>query len=316
MVRRGEKLPEVIYRKHTPLASGETSPWVRRPARHLPLFLFLVFLSCTVIAIDLRYGFRWLTDLVGRISDPLVRSVDLVLAPVSQSATLLEETLGARRENQVLRERVAQLQSQISRYETANQENTRLRELLDLKAEIAPESMAAEVMRYRDEPAARLIYLRGGAAAGFRPNQPVLSKGGQLLGRITRSSHLISTVQLITDPACKISVTLEKTHSQGILYNRDGRLYVPLDRTELVQPNERVFTSHLSDLFPKGLLVGMIEGEADPREKDPLVAAELGLMKSYRVTPVLPPAEWNEIHEVLCLPVWSGGEMGHEGEGS
>jgi hypothetical protein len=58
----------------------------------------------------------------------------------------------------------------------------------------------------------------------------------------------------------------------------------------------------------------MIEGEAEAREKDPLVAAELGLMKTYRVKPILPLAEWVEIREVLCLPVRNPGEGRDSGE--
>jgi cell shape-determining protein MreC len=305
MVRRGENLPEVIYRKHSPLISSDPSPWVRQPARYLPLFLVLVCLSCIITAIDLRYGFRWLATGIGNLSGPVVHSIDLLIAPVSRSATFVQETLTARSENTGLRARIEELEGQVHTLQNADEENRRLRELLDLKAEAAPKAAAAEVLRYRNEASQRIMTLRAGKLEDLSLGQPVLTKGGQLLGRIISLTDRISTVRLITDPACYIGVTLEKTQSQGMLYSRDGKLFVRLERAELVPQNERVLTSHLSDLFPEGLLIGVVEGEADPIEKDPFVAAELGLMKSYRVSPVHPVEEWPRIREVLCLPLWT-----------
>ncbi len=305
MVRRGENLPEVIYRKHPPLISSDPSPWVRQPARYLPLFLVLVCLSCAITAIDLRYGFRWLATGIGNLSGPVVHSIDLLIAPLSRSAAFVTEILTARRENTSLRARIEDLEGQVHTLQNANEENRRLRELLDLKAEAAPKAAAAEVLRYRDEASQRVMTLRAGKLEGLSTGQPVLTKGGQLLGRIVSLTDRVSTVRLITDPACSIGVTLEKTQSQGILFSYDGKLLVRLDRAELVPQNERVLTSHLSDLFPEGLLIGVIEGEAEPGDKDPFVASELGLMKNYRVQPVHPAGEWSRIREVLCLPLWS-----------
>lgn len=304
MVRRGEDLPEVIYRKHPPLISSDPSPWVRQPARYLPLFLILVCLSCTITAIDLRYGFRWLATGIGNLSGPVVHSIDLLIAPVSRSATFIQETLSARSENTTLRTRIEELEGQVHALQNSDEENRRLRELLDLKAEAAPKAAAAEVLRYRNEASQRIMTLRAGTLDDLALGQPILSKGGQLLGRIVAITDRVSTVRLITDPACSIGVTLEKTQSQGILYNRDGNLFVRLDRAELVPQNERVLTSHLSDLFPEGLPIGVVEGEAETNDKDPFVAAELGLMKTYRVRPVHPVEEWARIREVLCLPLW------------
>jgi rod shape-determining protein MreC len=307
MVRRGTQLPEVVYRKHSPLVSADPSPWVRQPTRYLPLFLLLVVLSCVVIAIDLRYGFGWVKTSLGNLAGPIVHSVDLLITPLSRSASFIEETLQAKSENQQLRERIADLEQQVRTGQDAVEENRRLRELLDLKADIAPKAIAAQVIRYHAGVAGKTMTLRRNEEMKISPfavGQPVLTRGGQLLGRIIAVYQRFSTVRLIHDPASSMGVTLEKSQSQGILYNRGSSLYVKVDRNELVSPNEKVFTSHLSDLFPEGLLIGVIAGEADPREKDPLVAAELGLMKSYVVNPIYPLDQWSGIREVLCLPLW------------
>jgi len=304
MARRSDHLPELIYRKHSPLISSDPSPWVRQPGRYLPLFIILVSLSCVITAIDLRYGFTWLSQGIGNVSGPVVHSVDLLIAPVSRSASFIQETLRARRENQALKSRLDDLEKQASQMQTLTLENDRLRQLLDLKAEVAPKAEAAQVLRYRNSATHRTMTLRAGGQRGLVAGQPVLTQGGQLLGRISEVTDRVSTVRLINDPSCSMGVTLERSQSQGIAYNRDGELYVSVGRSELVADGERVFTSHLSDLFPEGLLVGMVKEPADPNDKDPLVAAELGLMRNYRIEPLYPVSEWPQIREVLCLPLW------------
>lgn len=308
MARHSDHLPELIYRKHSPLISSDPSPWVRQPGRYLPLFILLVCLSCVITAIDLRYGFTWLSQGVGNLSGPVVHSVDLLIAPVSRSATFIQETLRAHRENKSLKTHLEELESQMSQLQTLVQENERLRQLLDLKAEVAPKAAAAQVLRYRNAATHRTLTLRAGTQRGLAVGQAVLTRGGQLLGRIVEVTDRVSTVRLINDPSCSIGVTLERSQSQGILYNRDGELFVSVERSELVAEGERVFTSHLSDLYPEGLLVGVIKGSADPIDKDPLVAAELGLMRNYRLEPHYPISEWSSIREVLCLPLWVPGK--------
>jgi rod shape-determining protein MreC len=302
MAKRTEKYPEVIFRKHSKPISPHPSPWVRQPGRHLSLFLVLVCLSCGSIAIDVRFGFGWLVTLSGNAAAPIVYTIDLLLTPVSRSATYFGETLDAKKENERLRQETAELRRKLNQLEGTAHETLRLRGLLNLKAEVAPEAMAAEVLRYQDSPSKRVMRLRGGTPEGFSVGQPVLAEAGQLLGRIVGVNKLLSTVRLITDPACRIGVFVERTQAQGILYNRDGYLFIRLDRGEIVAEGDRVLTSHLSNTYPKGLLVGEIGEKASPEDSDPVVAVEMGHKISYHVVPAVPTEKWKEYQEVLCLP--------------
>jgi len=302
MAKRVEKYPEIVYRKHPNPLSPHPSPWVRQPGRHLPLFLLLVCLSCGIIAVDVRFGFSWVSQLSEVAASPVIFALDLIFKPVSNSASFFRETLSARTENEALKTQVEKLEYEVGQYQSAYHENIRLRNLLDLKAQVAPQAMAAEVLRYEDSAASRVMLLKGGVEDGFRKGQPVLGESGQLLGRIAQIHRNTSVVRLITDPSCRIGVTVERTRAQGILHSRDGRLYIRLDRTELVATGDRVLTSHLSNLYPKDLAIGAIGERAGPTASDPMVAVELGLMTGYRVEPVVPTERWKEYQEVLCLP--------------
>jgi rod shape-determining protein MreC len=304
MAKRVEKFPQVVYRKHTQTLSPHPSPWVRKPGRHLPEFAFFVILSFVAMAVDVQYGFGWLNGLAGKLAAPMVYSVDRILFPLARSVAFVRETWDAKKENAALREELDRARRDLHYYESEFHKNLRYRELLNLKAEVAPEAVAAQVLRYQDSAAQRAIVLRAGEAEGLEVGQPVLGESGQLLGRISRIDRRFSTVVLLTDPSCRAGVAVESTQAQGILYNRNGQLFVSVDRAEEVREGDRLVTSHLSDLFPEGLLVGRIVGPAGDKETDPLVAAHLGLMKSYRVEPVFPNEKWGSAREVLCLPAY------------
>lgn len=304
MAKRVEKFPQVIYRRHSKSLSPHPSPWVRKPGRHLPEFVLFVTLSFVAMGVDVQYGFGWLSGLAGKISAPVVYAVDRILFPLARSVVFVRETWDAKKENSELRDRLAEAQRELHYFESEFHKNLRYRELLNLKAEVAPEAVAAQILSYHPSSIRRTIVLRAGQAEGLEAGQPVLSEGGQLLGRIERVDSRFSTVVLLTDPSCRAGVAVESTQSQGILYNRNGELFVSVERAEEVREGDRLVTSHLSDLFPEGLLVGEIVGPAGEKETDPLVAAHLGLMKSYRVEPVFPTEKWGSAREVLCLPAY------------
>lgn len=272
------------------------------PAGHLPLFVILVGASLGLIAADVHYGFDWLTRFSGRLASPISTGLDQVIRPFSSLSIHVRETLGARRDNNDLRARVAELERENLALEEAQQENVRLRDLLNLKAETAPSAMAAPVIRYLDSPTKRAIILRAGRNQGLEVGQPVLSDSNQLLGRVVETSPNSATVRLLVDPVSRVRVTLERTGAQGTIYSRDGSLRLRLDRSEPVQEGDRLRTSHLSTAFPEGLMVGVVVGEDEDPEGDPMVAVEMGLMNNYRVEGALPISRWGGIREVLCLP--------------
>jgi len=299
---RADRHSQVAYRSRSTTAESLGTGGSQNPVRFLPLFLFLTFLSLGVIAVDVRYGFDWLNDFVGRIANPLVIAMDRVLQPISSSFSYVHETLAAKEENEDLRERIEKLERENLALRDAATENDRLRDLLNLKAEVAPSAMAAPVIRFVDLPGKRMMILRAGEDQGLRVGQPVLSESNQLLGRIVETSPSSATVRLINDPVSKVRVTVERTGAQGTLYSHSGKLYLRLERGETVREDDRIVTSHLGDSFPEGLAIGKIAREASDQESDPMVAVEMGLMKNYEVEAVVPVSRWGSFREILCLP--------------
>ncbi len=300
---RANKYSQVAYRSRvaaTDSTSGAAGS--QSPVRFLPLYLILIIASLGIIALDVRYGFEWFNHFVGRVANPLVLTLDRVISPLSSSFSYVHETLEAREQNADLRNRLTELERENLSLKDAAVENERLRELLNLKANIAPSAMAAPVVRYVDQPGKCQMVLRAGEDQGLQVGQPVLSDTNQLLGRIIATSPTTSTVRLIRDPISKVRVTLERTGAQGTLYSQTGNLYLRLERGENIRAGDRIVTSHLSQSFPEGLAIGEVSRTASDPESDPMVAVEMGLTKNYAIDPIIPVSDWGSFREVLCLP--------------
>ena len=86
------------------------------------------------------------------------------------------------------------------------------------------------------------------------------------VGKVDRVGDKLSSVILITDEACKVSVQVEGTPEVGILSGQRGQYESePLLRLRFlstkarISPGTRVFTTGLGGLFPSNILVGTVE---------------------------------------------------------
>jgi len=102
-----------------------------------------------------------------------------------------------------------------------------------------------------------------GSRDGIRDNLPVLTADG-LVGRVSSVSYTHAQVVLISDPNCKVSALVENPARDMGIINPGG----PLDNSfvELsylsgnasLQAGQKVFTSGLGGVFPKGIPIGQI----------------------------------------------------------
>lgn len=177
------------------------------------------------------------------------------LAPRQQ---LVQELERLQRENAVLRAQVIQAQ-EIAR------ENARLRQSLGWAAH-SPWRLKLVRVIARD-PADWWFNLRidAGLQQGIATNCPVLSPEGYLVGRVAAVGWQQAQVVLVGDPDCRVAVMVEETRDTGVLTPSAARpwdnvivevRYLP--GNSLLHAGQRVITSGLGGLFPKGILVGTI----------------------------------------------------------
>lgn len=184
----------------------------------------------------------------GAVSDLWYRYVDLV---------------EARKQTADLARRVQTLEREVDRLETVAVENAELRSLLKI-ARDNPDTRfeVAEVIGMSISPSARTLEIDLGSLDGIPLGAPVISDQG-LVGLVQRVGWTSSEVGLVVDESMVLHAQVVRTRARGRLR---GQGLAPNYRLELaeilrsddVRPGDRVVTSGLGKVFPKGLPVGEV----------------------------------------------------------
>ena len=138
---------------------------------------------------------------------------------------------------------------------------------------------------------------RGSKSEGepLQVHQPVVADRG-LVGKVDRVDDHSSSVVLLTDEACQVSVQVEGTPEVGILSGQRGQYEGdPLLRLRFlsakarIAPGTRIFTTGLGGLFPPNILVGTVESvEHGPLDTEALVR---------------PSVDFTDLSTVFLLPL-------------
>ncbi len=168
-------------------------------------------------------------------------------------------TVFARALNNELREEVRRLSAEAVRLREAERENGRLRQLLEMRAELAPRSIAAAVVTSKLDGQTKMIVVDRGTRHGVVADLPVVAWGG-VVGRVIVAAGGHSKVQLVTDANSGVAAVVQRSRVQGIVVGRAGDrldlLYVP--RFSDVLHDDRVVTSGLDGIFPRGFGIGRV----------------------------------------------------------
>lgn len=190
-----------------------------------------------------------------------------------------------------LNERVAALESQLAAYEEQLREAQRLRGLVALPwPSGVPRRVARLIARAPDAWHLRAV-LDVGRQDGVAPDSVLVTKNGVLVGRVQSSGERVSVAQLMGDPAAAVAVLNARTRAPGVAQGSGGpRLALRfVDRPEAWKAGDRIISSGLGGIYPKGLLVGR------------LVAGTPGLDGEAAML-IEPAADLSGLEEVLVLP--------------
>ncbi|HAB18189.1 MAG TPA: rod shape-determining protein MreC [Verrucomicrobiota bacterium] len=209
-------------------------------------------------------------------------------APLTR-ATLISEIERLQAQNRQLQLAYAQGQEALA-------ENGRLRALLGWQPKSPWKLRAAHVIGREPTTWWRNLTIDFGARDGAQVGQPVMTANG-LVGRIRQTEPTQSTVALIGDPECGVSVIVSESRDQGIIQEAhsapatDGLVVLKLlQNSPAVVAGQSVVTSGLGGVFPPGIPVGQI---VDTR------SADGGLYTEARVRLA---ANLNQLEEVWVLP--------------
>jgi len=204
---------------------------------------------------------------------------------------------GAKRENESLKARNSQLESQI----------IELREKAKLFEQIEDLNRSPALSSYRRVNALvigrdpdnwfKTVLIDRGSIAGVEKDQPVVTTEG-LVGRVVTVSPISSRVLLITDErhgAGAIVAQTAQNRMVGILKGKNQSLceLKPLSEGGKLENGEQVITSGQDQLYPRGLLIGRVKNLTDPEVIPASIDVEpaAALQKLETVSVLLIPRE-------------------------
>jgi len=196
--------------------------------------------------------------------------------------------IGVNQENQQLRRRIAELEQQAVRLAEVEQTDKRLEALLNLRSSLDGDLQAAQIIGRDPLPWFSSMTIDKGEADGVHKNAAVLSPMG-VVGQIMITGTHSARVLLITDHNSGVDAVVQRSRARGIVEGAlDGGCVMKyLKRGEDVQVGDRVVTSGLDGIFPKGIIVG---------EVTRLTRGNRGLLQVAEIKPAVP---LDRIEEVL-----------------
>ena len=206
------------------------------------------------------------------MTEPLRRAMAAVLYPAEMAVQWpVEKVVSNTRDLQALadaqRERDAALKTAQSLSLRAQQveqltgENTRLRELLELKASSKSAAVAGEIIYENRDAFSRRFVLNKGTGHGIAVGMPVIDAAG-VVGQVTRAYMGSSEVSAISDKDMAIPVQNARTGVRGVVYGDasiSGALKLEFTAANAdVQAEDVLVTSGLDGVYPAGLQVARV----------------------------------------------------------
>jgi len=162
-------------------------------------------------------------------------------------------------ENENLRRRVMELEEERNRLLEAEATNRRLQKLLDLRAQLPTAAVSAAVIGKSASTWFQSLTIDKGVKDNIRKGMAVVSPAGAV-GQIVSVAPKSAKVLLLTDYNSGVDVIVQRSRTRGIVAGSlEGRPHMKhVRRSEGVEEGDRLVTSGLDGIFPKGFLVGTV----------------------------------------------------------
>ena len=194
---------------------------------------------------------------------------------------------GFRAENERLRKRLQQLEIEKNRLLEAEATNRRLQQLLAFRSHLSASIVTASIIGNSASGWFQSCLLDKGSADGVRKGMGVVTPLG-VIGQVVSVSPRTAKVLLLTDASSGVDVLVQRTRARGIVSGslEHGTILKYVKRSEDIQEGDRLITSGLDGVFPKGLLVGTV---TKARKQ------HLGLFQLLEVTPAVLASQSEEV---------------------
>jgi len=196
------------------------------------------------------------------------------------------------RENERLREALQKSIARNSQWQEIELSNQRLRGLLDFKSSMSNVSVAAEVIGRDPSPWYRTIIINKGRSDGLHKGLPVVVPEG-IIGQVTDVSSGYAKVMLIIDRNSAVDALVQRSRARGIIKGAATSrcIFEYVLRKDEVAVGDKIITSGLDGVFPKGFPIGNVTG---------VIKRTSDIFQEVIVTPY---SDFEKLEEVLVVLV-------------
>lgn len=178
----------------------------------------------------------------------------------------VDDLLNTYDENQRLKSRLEEFGSLQAQVNELDVENTKLQKLLDKKSDLRDfDPIQADVIARNPDQWEEKLILNEGTSNGVKVNMAVLTSEG-LVGKIVLATPYTSEVELLStnNTNYRVSATISSKgkEARGLIEGYDAKrgelMLKRIDSKLKVKKGDKVTTSGLGGIFPKGILIGEV----------------------------------------------------------
>jgi len=226
---------------------------------------------------------------VQTIAYPVQTSVQAVVSTIKNTWNSYINRIEVNEENKMLKQQLQNMEEKLNQHIENSVQFFRLRSQLLFAQKKARKEIFSEIIGESADNNHQIRLINRGSNQLLQRNYIVLRKEG-LVGRIQSVSPYQSSVQLIIDHRSRVPALIQRNRVRGLIYGtHDGMEMRQINQHAKIKIGDRVISSGLGNLYPKGILIGWVSGIHHQSHE---------LFKTARLDSAV---DFNQIEEVFAI---------------
>ncbi len=226
--------------------------------KRICLVLFILILPILSISVQ-QENAPWYFSPIRSIAGHIQSGYSFFRINIKETIGLYLNLVDIKKHNRQLKLELTELKIRLSKQKEIEIENKRLKSLFDFKQKSDMSLLPARVIGYDLFGQYSTIRINKGAKHDIKKGQAILSPKG-IVGTVLSVQSYTSQVLVMTDHHFVVDAIIQNSRARGIVEGRSGTYahIKYLQRTDEVHIGDRVVTSGLDNIFPKGYPIGII----------------------------------------------------------
>lgn len=186
--------------------------------------------------------------------------ISSIFSPIEKWVSFVSNEMRLRRENRILKLKVAKLALENQTFKSLQYENRRLRKLLKFKTQQPHKLIVARIIGRAPNPISGTCLIDKGRRDGIKENMPVITPEG-VYGKIVETTEKRALLETIFNFNFRLPIMNLRTGGLGIAKwdASKGGVIAQIAVTSDVKIGDEIVTSEIGDIFPDGLKVGTVK---------------------------------------------------------